>query len=77
MFSYPAAIGTVACGVAAALRATAPEPIGDEAPSNAPMPEPLPSTSRPPPLIVTKPLLGKALAAVTSSVPPLTVVPPL
>ena len=28
------------------------------------MPEPLPNTSRPPPPIVTKPLLGNALAAV-------------
>ena len=41
------------------------------------MPEPPPNTSRPPPPIVTKPLLGNALAAVTASAPALTVVPPL
>ena len=48
---------------AAAPRAIAPELIGDEAPSNAPMPAPPPNTSRPPLPIVSKPLLGKALAA--------------
>ena len=78
MFSYPALISpTVAGADAAALRAAAPEPAGDEAASNAPMPEPLPKTSRPPPLIVTNPLPGKALAAAMSSVPPLIVVPPV
>ena len=41
------------------------------------MPAPLPNTSRPPPLIVTNPLLGKALAAAISSAPPRTVVPPV
>ena len=40
------------------------------------MPAPLPKTSRPPPLIFTNPLPGKALAAAISSVPPLTDVPP-
>ena len=53
------------------------ELTGDEAPINAPIPAPPPNTSRPPPPIVISPLLGKALAAVTASVPPLTVVPPL
>jgi hypothetical protein len=61
----------------AALSATPLEPTGDEAPSNAPMPAPLPNTSRPPPPIVTNPLLGNALALVTASVLPLTVVPPV
>ena len=59
-----------------ALRATSPEPTGNEAASSAPMPAPLPNTNRPPRLIVTNPLLDKALAAAMSSVPPLTVVPP-
>ena len=74
VLSYPPIVAGVD---AAALRATAPEPAGDEAESNAPIPEPLPKTSRPPPLIVINPLPGNALAAAMSSVPPLTVVPPL
>ena len=49
----------VAGAAAAALRATSAEPAGDEAESNAPIPEPLPKTSRPPPLIDTNPLPGK------------------
>ena len=74
VFSYPPIVAGVN---AAALKATSPAPSGDEAVSNAPIPEPLPKTSRPPPLIDTKPLPGKALAAAISSAPPLINVPPL
>ena len=42
--SYPPSVAGID---AAALRATAPEPTGDEAASKAPMPAPLPNTSRP------------------------------
>ena len=66
VLSYPP---SVAGADAAALKATASEPAGDEAESIAPMPAPLPKTSRPPPLIDTRPLPGKALAAAISSVP--------
>ena len=43
----------------AAARAIAPEPIGVEAPIDAPIPAPPPNTSRPPLPIVSKPLVGK------------------
>ena len=72
--SYPPIVAGID---AAALRATAPELAGDEAASNAPMPAPLPKTSRPPAAIVTNPLPENALGAAMSSVPPLTVVPPV
>ena len=65
----------VACDTAAALSEIVAS--DDDAPSNAPIPEPPPSTNRPPLPIVTSPLLGKALAEVTASTPPLIVVPPL
>ena len=64
------------CGAAktASLDATAPldfvaaiEAVGDAAPSDAPMPEPPPRTSRPPLPIVTNPWLGSAAAVVTAS----------
>ena len=77
MFSDVFSDPPIVAGAAAALRATAPELIGDEAASIAPMPAPLPKTSRPPAAIVTKPLPANALGAATSSVPPLTVVPPV
>ena len=74
VFSYP----PIVTGIdAAALKATAPEAVGDEAASNAPMPAPLPNTSRPPAAIVTNPLPVSALGAAMSSVPLLTVVPPV
>ena len=71
--SYPSSVA----GAAADARATAPESTGDEAASSDPMPAPVPNTSRPPAAIVTKPLPANALGAAMSSVPPLTVVPPL
>ncbi len=74
VLSYPP---SVAGTDAAALRATASEPIGGEAASIAPMPAPLPKTSRPPPLIDTIPVPDNALGAAMSSVPPLIVVPPV
>ena len=57
VFSYPS---IVAGAAAAALKATASEPTGDEAASNAPMPAPLPNTNRPPAAIVTNPLPANA-----------------
>ena len=54
--SYPP---SVAGADAAALKATASELAGDEAASSAPMPAPLPNTSRPPAAIVTSPLPDK------------------
>ena len=77
MFPDPLSYPPSVAGAAAALKATAPEPIGDEAASNAPMPAPLPKTSRPPAATVTSPLPASALGAAMSSVPPLTVVPPV
>ena len=74
---FPGVLSIIAGTDTAALNATAPELIGDEAPSNAPIPEPPPRTSRPPLPIVTSPLLGNALADVTARVLALTVVPPL
>ncbi len=63
MFSTLFPSGASVAGTeAAALNATAPELIGAEAASNAPMPAPLPNTSFPPPLIVTTPVLDNALA---------------
>ena len=56
VFSYPPSVA----GAAAALRATAPEPIGDEAASSEPIPAPLPKTNRPPAATVTKPLPASA-----------------
>jgi hypothetical protein len=53
------------------------DPIGDDAPSSAPIPEPPPSTNRPPPQIIINPLLGRALAEATSRVPPSIIVPPV
>ena len=41
------------------------------------MPAPLPNTSRPPAAIVTSPLPDNAIGEAMSSVPPLTVVPPV
>ena len=77
MFPDPLSDPPSVAGIAAAaLRATAPEATSDEAVSNAPIPAPLPNTSRPPAAIVTKPLPDKVLGAAMSSVPPLTVVPP-
>ncbi len=78
MFSKLFPIGASVAGIAAAaLNAIAPELIGAEAPSSAPMPEPLPNTSFPPPPIVTTPVLDKALAEVIASVAALTFVPPV
>ena len=53
------------------------EEVGDEAARIAPIPAPVPNTSRPPAAIVTNPLPDNALGAAMSSVPPLTVVPPV
>ena len=74
VFSSPP---SVAGADAAALGGTAPEPTGDEAASKAPMPAPLPKTNRPPAAIVTNPLPASGQGAAMSSVPPLTVVPPV
>ena len=52
------------------------ELAGDEAASKAPIPAPLPN-NRPAAAIVTDPLPADALGAAMSSVPPLTVVPPV
>ena len=74
VFSWP----PIAAGTdAAALERNRTELIGDEAPSNAPIPAPPPKTSRPPLPIVIRPLLGSALAEVTASVAALIVVPPV
>ena len=77
MSSYPLSGPPSVAGPAAALNAIAPEVAGDEAASNAPIPAPLPKTSRPPAAIVTNPLPANALGEAMSSVPPLTVVPPV
>ena len=53
----------VAGAAAAAIKATAPELIGDEAPSNAPIPAPLPNTTSTPGPSVSLPILGNALGA--------------
>ena len=76
---FPDALSSppIVAGAEAALKATAFELAGDEAASNAPMPAPLPKTSRPSAAIVTNPLPANALGAAMSSVPPLTVVPPV
>ena len=67
----------VACDFAAALSDIVAPDDGDDAPSNAPMPEPPPSTNRLPLPIIINPLLGKALRAGDQTVPPLIVVPPV
>ena len=69
----------VVAATAAALRDVVEslEEVGDEAVRIAPIPAPVPNTSRPPAAIVTNPLPASALGAAMSSVPPLTVVPPV